>query len=309
MIVGDALANVVEGRNGGDVILAGDGNDTIQEGASANGGDFIRGGAGMDFLYYDQRRNAVSVTFENRTDLANDGETGEGDNVMDDVDVVFGGRGDDTLTAARGGSALIGGPGIDRITGGPSTDTLDGGAGRDVIGGAGGNDFVYAYDGEPDITDCGSDSDVFFGDEARLDTAFGCEQVNRKSVGRFALSPRTRTVRAGRTAVVRLRWTHPIAWTRLDEVRLVFADRGRRVGTVRLDEQRRTLTATGLRLDRTRTAIRAAGPGARLVTLRLALRVPARLAGRTLTVKAGASDDGGARQAPRRAGAIRVAAR
>jgi Ca2+-binding RTX toxin-like protein len=179
VLEGDGGANVLEGRAGGDVLLGGDGSDTFDEGSVANGGDFIRGGEGLDWLRYDHRRRPVSVTFENRTDLANDGEAGEGDNVMDDVDIVFGGRAGDTLSAAAHGSSLIGGPGVDQITGGPEADYLDGGAGADVIGGAGGDDFILVADGEADIVDCGSDTDRVYADAPRLDVLSRCEQVFR----------------------------------------------------------------------------------------------------------------------------------
>ncbi len=67
--------------------------------------------------------------------VANDGVSGEGDNVQSDVETVLGGSGSDTL---RGGTAnalntFVGGAGNDVLDGGPARDRLDGGAGTDMV--------------------------------------------------------------------------------------------------------------------------------------------------------------------------------
>lgn len=315
VIDGGDAGEIIEGRNGGDVIRAGGGMDTIVEGrfrgsgqTTPNGGDFLSGGDGQDGVVYRERTAPVSVTFEGRTDLQNDGAAGEGDNVMNDVEIVEGGNAGDTLgTTPLGGGLADGGPGNDRLVGTPRRDVLIGGPGTDTLGGLGGDDLLLTADGGTfDTADCGTGS----ADEIqrdRVDFASGCER--NAAVGTFRV--RAGKVRPGRTATVTVRWTHPARWTDLDEVRVVLEHGGRRVGEVRVDQETERIRSrgSGVRVIRSRSSLSAAGPFARTVTFRLAVRVARRYAGRTLTAKVGATGDGGARQAPRRAGVVRVAAR
>jgi len=69
---------------------------------------------------------------------ANRLEGGKGD------DTLSGGGGHDTLIGGAGNDLLRGGAGDDRLRGGNGDDTLEGGAGADVlVGGAGRDVFVY----------------------------------------------------------------------------------------------------------------------------------------------------------------------
>ncbi len=314
VISGGDAGEIIEGGNGGDVIRAGGGMDTIVEGrfrgsgqTTPNGGDFLSGGPGQDGVVYRDRLAPVSVTFEGRTDIQNDGAAGEGDNVQDDVEIVEGGRGDDTLGTSPFGGLADGGRGDDRLVGGPGRDVLIGGPGVDTLGGLGGNDLLMTADGEFDIADCGTDIDEIQRD--RADAAFGCE--SNGVVGTFRLAPRTLTVRPGQASTVTIRWTHPARWTDLDEVRLVLRHGGRRIGEVTVDQETERVRSHGpaVRVLPGRSSLTAAGPFARTATLRLAVRFARRYAGRTLTVEVGATGDGGVRQAPRRAGALRIAQR
>src|SRR6185295_14762220 len=72
--------------------------------------------------------------------VANDGDTGEGDNVKTDVETVVGGDGADTLTGSSGNNKLVGGIGNDSLNGAAGDDILDGGVGADVMVGGAGND-------------------------------------------------------------------------------------------------------------------------------------------------------------------------
>ncbi len=306
--------NMIDGRTGGDVILAGAGMDFILQDPAADGGDFISGGGGRDFLDYSRRRNPVTVTFENDTRIANDGEAGEGDNVMSDIESVTGGRGDDTLLGDARDNELAGGPGNDRIAGGGGDDALAAGPGRDTVGGNGGDDDIHLADGEADIADCGAGRDLVRVDFGGADFATGCErrvEQTATTVGTLSLSPRTLTVRPGRTTIWRLAWTHPLRWSALDRVELVLEHAGRRVARVQLDQQtgRLRVSGRGVRLIERRSAASAAGPTARTVRLRLALRVSRRYAGRTLTARVAAVDDGGTREQAPRAGRLRVSPR
>ncbi|MBT2786097.1 MULTISPECIES: calcium-binding protein [unclassified Halomonas] len=62
--------------------------------------------------------------------------------------VVFGGAGNDTLTALEGGSLLHGGEGDDTLMGGLGNDQLYGGEGNDTLIVRGGNDVLYGGIGD-----------------------------------------------------------------------------------------------------------------------------------------------------------------
>lgn len=313
-IDGGPAGELIDGRAGGDVLRGNGGDDTIVEGrflglggTTANGGDFISGGSGQDSVLYRDRTRAVTVTFEGRFDVQNDGEAGEGDNVMNDVELVEGGRANDTLHTTPAAIGLAAGnEGDDRLTGTPGRDVLIGGAGRDLLFGLEGDDLLIAEDGERDVVQCGAGEDQASLD-VRLDTRFACE--SHPGVGTFRLAPRSVTARAGARTTLRFAWTHPARWSELDEVTLLLERKGRRVGTIRFDQETGRVRGggRGIALLAHRSGMQAGGPAARRVTLRLALRISPRHTGETLVVRAGATADGGTRQRPSRAGAIRVA--
>ncbi len=95
-LTGNAAANVLTGGAGADTIAGGDGDDTLNGGtgddtfdedAAANGADVVVGGDGSDTVDYSARpADSVSVS---RDGVANDGSTGEGDNVAADVETVL----------------------------------------------------------------------------------------------------------------------------------------------------------------------------------------------------------------------------
>lgn len=161
--------------NGDDVVFGGDALVTrVDMGAAADGADRIVAGQATE-VSYAKRTNPVRAGVD--LDGADDGETGEGDELVG-VRFVVGGSGDDTLFAAtrrEGTIVLDGGPGADRLSGTDRADKLIGGLGRDILGGRGGNDELIADDGDVDQVLCGDG----FGDVARTDTAelaiSGCE--------------------------------------------------------------------------------------------------------------------------------------
>jgi hypothetical protein len=70
------------------------------------------------------------------------------------------GTGDDTLTAGSGPAELVGQDGSDTLTGGSSNDVLDGGPGADAMRGLDGSDDLHAVDGEADsVIDGGKGQD------------------------------------------------------------------------------------------------------------------------------------------------------
>jgi Ca2+-binding RTX toxin-like protein len=81
------------------------------------------------------------VTIGNK---ANDGEKGEGDNLVSTVEIVFGGSGADKLSAGVKRAVLHGGGGADLLTGGKGKDYLDGGEGPDRARRVGPGDSVVS---------------------------------------------------------------------------------------------------------------------------------------------------------------------
>jgi uncharacterized repeat protein (TIGR01451 family) len=109
-IVGSSAANSLSGGPGDDVLDGG------------LGADALIGGPGEDTADYSSRTNPVNISLDG---AANDGESGENDNVGADVEDVVGGAGDDTLTGNALDNVLDGGPGADELIGGGGTDTAD----------------------------------------------------------------------------------------------------------------------------------------------------------------------------------------
>jgi Ca2+-binding RTX toxin-like protein len=164
---------LLSGRFGDDV-SGGDGRDTVDYFELAQGGP--------------RRTSGVTVTYDGQ---ANDGASGEGDNVKPDVEVVSGtgfpdrlvgddgaqeldgsggndvldgGGGNDALGGSAGDDAINGGAGDDSIDGHSDSDRIDAGPGRDQVRGdlpcriftcGGGPDEIVVRDGEADLVQCG----------------------------------------------------------------------------------------------------------------------------------------------------------
>jgi len=127
-------------------VYGGIGNDTFNEGAAASLSETIYGGADTDTVTYTGRTGAVTVTVGA---TANDGESGELDDIKSDVEVVTGGSGNDTMTAATGVAVTFnGGAGNDTLIGDSGNDTLNGEAGNDTLRGAAGNDILNGGDND-----------------------------------------------------------------------------------------------------------------------------------------------------------------
>jgi Ca2+-binding RTX toxin-like protein len=125
-LTGNASNNTLNGGEGGDIINGGDGNDSL---VGAAGSDVLNGGNGIDTASYGGRTAPINVTIDG---VANDGESGENDNVGTDVEEVDGGSGADTITGGAGNETLRGNDGDDVLAGAGGSDLLIGGAGTDT---------------------------------------------------------------------------------------------------------------------------------------------------------------------------------
>ncbi|MHC2491648.1 Ca2+-binding RTX toxin-like protein [Sinorhizobium meliloti] len=118
-------------------ILSGAGDDTLVGDAASNmfrgglGADFIDGGAGVDTADYREKTASVEVALL----VASDSFVfvgGVAEDTIRNIENVFGGKGNDTLTGDGLANTLNGNDGKDLLTGGGGADILDGGAASDT---------------------------------------------------------------------------------------------------------------------------------------------------------------------------------
>jgi hypothetical protein len=293
-----------DGGRGNDVLRGANAQyEWFTTGAFADGADDMLPGTGETIVDYSARTRSVTVTVASGG--RDDGEQGEGDQVLFGADFAYGGsspagdllRGPINSTARIG---LRGGPGPDTLVGTEGGDTIEGGPGVDNIVANGGNDTVLARDGESERIRCGAGSDTADRDRSETDVA----ECEAGKVGRLRLTPKAVVARRG-VATLRLAWTHPRAWRKLRRIALVVEDRGVPVGRIEIDAKRRRIADDRalLRLVRRKKA-RLVREG-KTVAARLSVKVDPALAGRRLRAYVGPVDVNGRRQTER-AGTVRV---
>lgn len=159
-ITGGSLDDLVSGGNGNDLIRGGAGNDTLAgdgnadrlEGGdgndSLNGGgssDTLVGGLGNDLLDGGLSTDTVDFTAAAgpvTVNLALGTATGEGDDILLNIERVTGSGFGDTITGDTIANLLIGGGGNDTMFGGNGNDALTGGTGIDHVSGEAGHDTL-----------------------------------------------------------------------------------------------------------------------------------------------------------------------
>jgi len=152
MLLGNGGNDTMDGKGGLDTLSGGLGNDTFYDStsgvASISGSDVFVGGDGIDVMNYSGRSAVLLVTMDGKA--ADDGESGEGDNVKADIENIIGGSAADTLSGNDSDNVLFGGAGADSLVGGKGNDTFDetsisnsdifvGGDGVDVVNYSGSN--------------------------------------------------------------------------------------------------------------------------------------------------------------------------
>ena len=146
VLVGDGVANILDGRESADVLAGG-------AGTGPDGADDFFGGTGLDTVTYATRTDGLTV----------------------DLTAGTGPDGDD-LTSAR--ENVIGGSGNDTLTGTATENVLTGGFGADDLDALGGADRVEARDGVVDTIDCGTEGDIAITDSSPPDDTIGCETLD-----------------------------------------------------------------------------------------------------------------------------------
>ena len=93
-------------------------------------------------------------------------------------DRLVGTRRSEWICARPGWDFIDARGGNDVVDAGSGVDTVIAGRGRDVVNGGGGGDTIRVRDGERDVVDCGTETDVVFAD--RKDVLRHCEKVQRR---------------------------------------------------------------------------------------------------------------------------------
>jgi Ca2+-binding RTX toxin-like protein len=196
-LVGDEVANLLQGQGGNDTLNGGGGNDTLQGGSGDDwndgsaGSDTVDGGSGYDRANY--RNLGVAVTID-----------------MTAGTVVKAGGGSDTLISIERvmgselADSIVGSAADDDFSGNQGNDTLDGGAGGDNVwygnatsavvvdlqagtatGGEGSDKLIsieYVEGSGFADTLLGSSADNYFrGDGATTDTRGGADYIDGRA--------------------------------------------------------------------------------------------------------------------------------
>jgi len=144
-ISGSLSDNDLDGGLGNDSLSGGSGNDSISGGL---GNDTLLGGAGLDAA--DFTSSLVNLNVNLTTGKA----SGEGTDMLAEIENILAGTGNDTLQGSAAANNLSGGAGRDTLGGGDGNDTLSGcnygaSGGRGEVdtltGGAGADVFALGY--------------------------------------------------------------------------------------------------------------------------------------------------------------------
>jgi Ca2+-binding RTX toxin-like protein len=155
-LTGNSLSNDLTGNSARNVLDGGTGNDEL---AGGGGNDTLRGGAGVDCADFEQAGMAVTVNLQTGT------ATGEGSDLLFDIENICSGSGNDKLTGSTGANDIVGGAGKDVLSAGGGNDTLTGCA-EDAKGGRGEIDKLTGGAGS-DYFDLGFAIGTFYDDGNR----------------------------------------------------------------------------------------------------------------------------------------------
>ncbi|NBD29475.1 MAG: type I secretion protein [Alphaproteobacteria bacterium] len=140
----------VYGGTGDDNITSGSGSDTVFGEA---GDDTIIGGDGNDIADGGEGNDTIDTSGHDQPlpDVGYPGVYPADSDPLNDMDTVFGGAGNDTITTGDDDDEIYGGSGHDTIDAGIDDDYVEGGTGDDTIIGSEGNDEIRGQDGNDTI--------------------------------------------------------------------------------------------------------------------------------------------------------------
>jgi Ca2+-binding RTX toxin-like protein len=180
-LFGGAGDDLLLGGDGSDDIFDGSGNDTVSGGHGNEvfdpgpGADSYSGGDGNDVLNYFARTADLDISLDGQ---ANDGEAGEGDNVASDIDIVYGGSGNDRFVGSDRNDFFYGGIGRTTAFGLGGNDTLGATAGGLLDGGDGNDNLFIDSDGPVTLVGGNGDDRLRGGRGATYDPGPGLDAVN-----------------------------------------------------------------------------------------------------------------------------------
>ena len=125
-LAGNDGKNILDGGTGNDALAGGAGADSLLGGigndelAGGIGNDTIRGGVGVDCADFEKAGISINVNLQNGK------ATGEGSDLLFDIENICAGSGNDTLAGSTTANEIEGGAGKDNINAGAGNDTLTG---------------------------------------------------------------------------------------------------------------------------------------------------------------------------------------
>jgi Ca2+-binding RTX toxin-like protein len=159
--IGNEGGNELRGGDSDDTLIGNGGSDTLEGG---RGNNLLDGGEGFDTAVVGYARSAVSVSYEGRDIIIDNGQSRERMRNIERVqflDALCEVRSDGHL-AANLPQILSGTASDDYLVGGDAADTIYGGDGADAVFGGFGADTLYGDDGR-DYLDGGQDNDILIG--------------------------------------------------------------------------------------------------------------------------------------------------
>lgn len=162
VLFGDIGRDEISGGDGGDHVDGGSGNDTLYGGDGEDsiyggeGADLIYGGRGHDTIWGEDAGHTASTANQMHGESGHDVIHGSRSHLAQ-MDIAFGGTGDDWIHGYSGDDVLDGGAGADTLFGGDGDDILSSGSLKDqekndhLWGGKGADTFIIS-DGSNEYT-------------------------------------------------------------------------------------------------------------------------------------------------------------
>ena len=115
ILIGHSSNDTLQGGKGNDILIGGEGNDKLI------------GGKGKDTAYFSSKSNVVKLFTTKKQN------TKDGLDILNQIENIFSGGGNDKLYGNKGSNILNGGTGNDLLVGGIGKDKLIGGKGKDIF--------------------------------------------------------------------------------------------------------------------------------------------------------------------------------
>jgi Ca2+-binding RTX toxin-like protein len=165
---GGTVADLLIGDEGDDILNGNGGDDVLQEGTTTASTDVLdvdtyNGGDGSDIGSYSAASQGLLTTLDG---VANDGRSGEGDNVKADVEHLIGGNAPDSLRGNANANVLRGGGGGDTLIGNEGSDSFFGEGGNDLFIEGGGSTTTNVLDADTFLGGEGTDRARYFSSTA-----------------------------------------------------------------------------------------------------------------------------------------------